>query len=286
MLTVSFLSLLGGVMKKDIKLIAIDLDGTLLNEDKEIAAENKEIIQKLHDEGMEIVLATGRPFNGYWWIRQELGLEGWDDYTICNTGAFVRRNADGKVIVDNSLTKEDYEKITSFLDDEDLQISLFTKDILYNNADEVNEGFLTDQNIMMMPRQKFADFDDIPEKVARINFMGKEEELDKFYEKHKDKLESEYMTMRNETYSLEVLKKSSGKANSLEKLCEYLGISTDQVIYFGDGANDKKAIELAGVGVAMAAADDETKEVADYTTKENDDGGVAHFLKEYLGLGE
>ncbi len=269
-------------MKKDIKLVAIDLDGTLLNEDKEIAKGNKEIIQKLHEKGLKIVLATGRPFNGFWWIRQELGLEGWEDYSICNTGAFVRRNADGKVLVDNALDETDYEKITSYLVDEDLQIVVFTKDILYNNAEEVNEGFLTDQNVMKMPRQKFETFDDIQEKVARVNFMGKEDELDKFYEANKDRLEDEYMTMRNETYSLEVLKKSSGKGNSLKALCEHLNIDLSDVIYFGDGANDAEALKIAGIGVAMENASDEAKEVADEVTKKNDEAGVAHFLKELL----
>lgn len=269
-------------MNKDIKLVAIDLDGTLLDSDRKIVDENKQILKKLHDEGIKIVLATGRPFNGFWWIRQELGLEGWDDYSICNTGAFVRRNADGKLLVDNALDETDYEKITSYLVDEDFQIAVFTKDILYNNAEEVNEGFLTDQNVMKMPRQKFETFADIPEKVARVNFMGAEDEIDKFYKANKDYLESDYMTMRNETYSLEVLKKSSGKANSLKALCEHLNIDLSDVIYFGDGANDAEALKIAGIGVAMENASDEAKEVADEVTKKNDEAGVAHFLKDLL----
>lgn len=269
-------------MKKDIKLIAIDLDGTLLGEDREIVEENKEIVKKLHKEGYKIVLATGRAFNGYWWIRQDLGLEGFDDYTICNTGAFVRRNADGKLLFDNSLSKDDYEKIISLRGDYDLQVGIYTKDILYNNSDVVNEGFLKDQRVMKMPRQKFEDFDDIDQKVARINFMGEEEVLDKFYEENKEKLEADYMTMRNETYSLEVLSKDSGKEKSLEKLCDFLEISLDQVMYLGDGANDKEAIRAVGVGVAMDNAGDDVKEAADFLTKDNESAGVAHFLKEYL----
>lgn len=269
-------------MKKDIKLVAIDLDGTLLGKDREIVEKNKEVLQKLHARGIKIVLATGRPFNGFWWIRQELGLEGWEDYSISNTGAFVRRNADGKILVDNSLTTSDFEKISELLGDFDLQVGIFTKDVLYNNADEVNEGFLKDQRILRMPRQKYEKFDDISEKVARINFMGEKAEIDKFYEKNKEELENSYMTMRNETYSLEVLKKSAGKAKCLEKLCEHLGISLDEVVYIGDGANDKEAIALAGIGVAMEGAGEDIKKVADYITKSNDDAGVAHFLEQFL----
>lgn len=269
-------------MNKDIKLVAIDLDGTLLGSDKKIPEKNKEVLEKLQQKGMKIVLATGRPFNGFWWIRQELGLEGWDDYSISNTGAFVRRNADGKALVDNSMTRDDYEKILSYMQEFDLQLGVFTKGTLYNNADEVNGGFLEDQNIIKMPRLKFEKFTDIKEKVGRINFMGEAAELDRFYETNKKEIEKSYMTMRNETYSLEILKKSAGKAKSLEKLCQHLGVSLADVAYIGDGVNDREAIALAGIGVAMANGTDEAKEVSDYLTKSNDEAGVGHFLKQFL----
>ena len=266
-------------MNKDIKLVAIDLDGTLLGTDRKIVEKNIDAIKKIHDKGIKVVIATGRCFNGFWWIRQELGLEGFDDYSICNTGAFVRCNANGKTIIENPLEKEDYEKITSYLGDYDLQVGIFTKDVLYNNEEVVNDGFRKDQDIMKLPRLKFKDFDDIEEKVARINFMGNQDELDKFYEENKEALEKDYMTMRNETYSLEILKKSSGKANSLKKLCEYLNIDLANVAYFGDGANDIEAIKLAGLGIAMGNAKEETKEAADYVTSTNDEAGLAEFLE-------
>lgn len=266
-------------MNKDIKLVAIDLDGTLLGSDEKIVEKNIYAIKKIREKGIEVVIATGRCFNGFWWIRQELGLEGFDDYSICNTGAFVRCNANSKAIIENPLEKEDYEKITSYLGDYDLQIGIFTKDTLYNNEEVVNDGFRKDQDIMKLPRLKFKDFDDIDQKVARINFMGNQDELDKFYEENKEALEKDYMTMRNETYSLEVLKKSSGKANSLKKLCEYLNINLANVAYFGDGANDVEAIKLAGLGIAMGNAEEETKKAADYVTSTNDEAGLAEFLE-------
>lgn len=266
-------------MNKDIKLVAIDLDGTLLGSDEKIVEKNIDAIKKIHDRGIEVVIATGRCFNGFWWIRQELGLEGFDDYSICNTGAFVRINASGKTIVENPMDKSDYEKIMSYKGDYDLQVGIFTKDVLYNNEEIVNDGFKKDQEIMKLPRLKFKDFDDIDQKVARINFMGNQDELDKFYEENKEALEKDYMTMRNETYSLEVLKKSSGKANSLKKLCEYLNIDLANVAYFGDGANDVEAIKLAGLGIAMGNAEEETKKAADYVASTNDEAGLAEFLE-------
>ena len=132
---------------------------------------------------------------------------------------------------------------------------------------------------MKLPRLKFKDYDDIEGKVARINFMGDEDKLDRFYEENKEALEKDYMTMRNESYALEVLKKSSGKSNGLKKLCEYLDIDLENVAYFGDGSNDIESIKIAGLGIAMANASKEIKEAADYVTSSNDDGGVAEFLE-------
>jgi cof-like hydrolase len=102
-----------GNMNKDIKLITLDLDGTLLGSDDGLVKKNKEVIRKLHEKGIRVVIATGRPFNGFWWIREELGLEDYEGYSISNTGAFVRRNADAKIIIDNSMDKKDYEKIST-----------------------------------------------------------------------------------------------------------------------------------------------------------------------------
>ena len=132
---------------------------------------------------------------------------------------------------------------------------------------------------MKLPRLKFKDYDDIEGKVARINFMGDEDKLDRFYEENKEALEKDYMTMRNESYALEVLKKSSGKSNGLKKLCEYLDIDLENVAYFGDGSNDIESIKIAGLGIAMANASKEIKEAADYVTSSNDEGGVAEFLE-------
>lgn len=271
-------------MKNNIKLIVTDLDGTLVDSSSKVILENKIVLKTLHDRGIKIGIATGRPFNAFWWIRQELGLESFDDYSICNTGAFVRCNADGKKIVDNSLTVEDFYKISSYLGDYDLQFALFSKDVLYNNAEVLNDGFLKDQSILLMPRQKYKTFEEIPCDIGRVAFMGDKDVLDSFYQDKKSEIEKDYMTMRNEDYALEVLKQSSGKEKALKALCDYLGIGADEVMYFGDGANDKAAIELSGIGVAMGNASDETKSVADYVGKTNDEAGLAKFLQEYFDL--
>lgn len=271
-------------MKNNIKLIVTDLDGTLVDSSSKVILENKIVLKAFHDKGIKIAIATGRPFNAFWWIRQELGLESFDDYSICNTGAFVRCNADGKKIVDNSLTVEDFYKISSYLGDYDLQFALFSKDVLYNNAEVLNDGFLKDQSILLMPRQKYKTFEEIPSDIGRAAFLGDKDVLDSFYKDKKSEIEKDYMTMRNEDYALEVLKKTSGKEKSLKALCDYLGISTDEVMYFGDGANDKAAIELAGIGVAMGNASCDTKSVADYVGKTNDEAGLAKFLQEYFDI--
>ena len=271
-------------MAKDIKLIVLDLDGTLLDDEKKVTEETLRIIKEIKDKDVYIALATGRPFNSSYFVRESLDLMGRRDYTISNTGAFIRRNFDGKIISDHSLSKKEIKKILKYEEKTDLQIAVYTRDALYNNSEELNEAFKKDQEILKLPRLKFRKVDDIYSEVGRVNFMGDEAEVDKFLEKYKKDLEKHFFIMRNEAYSLEVLNKKAGKLNAVKSLAEMLDIKLDEVMYFGDGKNDLEIMKNAGIAVAMENAEEELKDNADEITDNNNEEGVAKYLKEYFSL--
>lgn len=271
-------------MKKDIKTIVFDLDGTLLNNKKEILDETVDVINKLKEKGIKIILNSGRTFNGMWRMREKLGLMAFDDYSICGTGAFVRRNADGKAIISNPLGKADYEKIKKMTQGEDLQITIHTMNILYLDAEVPNEAFLYDQWQVAMPWLKFEKFEDIEDSISRIALAGEKELLDKFTEENKEELLKDYKLMRNELRLLEILNKNAGKSESLKELCQILDINKDELMYFGDGMNDVKSLKFAGCGVAMASGRKEAKEAADIVIGSNEEPSIADFLKEYFNL--
>lgn len=273
-------------MNKNIKLIIFDVDGTLINDDKKIISENIEVIKKLRDKGIKVVLNSGRTFNAMWRMRQALGLMDFDDYSICGTGAFIRRNADGKAIVSNPITEKDYNRITSLLDGEEVQVSIHTKNYLYLNEEEPNRGFLVDQEQVGLAWLKFEKFSDIEDGISRIALAAEPEVLDRIYKKHKRELEKDYKLMRNEVHILKILNKNAGKSESLIKLLDILDIDKKEVMYFGDGMNDVKSLELAGVGVAMGSGRKEAKDAASYVIGNNNEASIAKFLREYFSLDE
>lgn len=269
-------------MKKDIKLIAFDIDGTILTKDGRVLIENKNIIKDLKERGIKIVLCTGRNFSGFYWIRQELDLMGYDDYSITCTGAFIRQNATGKAILTKALSKDDMKKIEMMLDDKDIQFVIHTRDILYNKNENPNQAFFKDQKLVMMPWLKYESIDDIKDDLARACFIGDKEKIDDFEKRHKNDFINIYKYMRNEKTIIEILHKDAGKSETLRDLAKMLDIQMDQVMYFGDGANDVKSLKAVGVGVAMGNAGDITKEAADFVIGTNDTPAIAEFLREYF----
>lgn len=271
-------------MNKNIKLIVFDIDGTLINDDRELIDENIKVIKELKKKGLRIVLNSGRTFNSMWRVRQGLGLMDFDDYSICGTGAFVRQNADGKAIISNPLGKKDYERISKMLEGEDVQLSIHSKNYLYLNAEKPNRGFLADQEQVGLAWMKFRDFEDIEDGISRVAIAGEPEALDRIYQKYEKDLEKDYKLMRNEVHIMEVLNKNSGKSESLKKLLDILKLDPEEVMYFGDGMNDVKSLELAGVGVAMGSGQKKAQDAARYVIGNNNEASIAKFLREYFSL--
>lgn len=269
-------------MKKDIKLIAFDIDGTIITKDGRVLEETKNIIKDLKQRGIKIVFCTGRNFNGFYWIREELGLVDFDDYSITSTGAFVRQNATGKALINKVLTKKEVQEISSKLDDDRIDISIYTRDILYNKAKHPNKHFLRDQAVERMPWLRYESLDDIDVDLARVCFISDIEILDEFEKRHMDDFKADYKYMRNDQFIIEILNKDAGKSESLADLAAMLDIKMDQVMYFGDGANDAKSLRAAGVGLAMANAVEDAKEAADFVIGDNDTPAIAEFLKDYF----
>lgn len=269
-------------MKKNIRLIAFDIDGTLITKDGRVLKENKKIIKDLKERGVKIVLCTGRNFSGFYWIRQELDLMGYDDYSITCTGAFIRQNATGKALLKKVLSIEDMKEIEAKLDDTDIQFAIHTRDILYNKYENPNQAFLNDQKLVRMPWLKYKNLGDIKDDLARACFIADKEKIDDFEKRHKDDFINSYKYMRNEKTIIEILHKDAGKSETLRDLAKMLDLDMNEIMYFGDGANDLKSIEAVGVGVAMGNAREITKEAADYVVGDNDTPAIAEFLKEYF----
>lgn len=268
---------------KDIKLIAFDLDGTLLNDERELSENNIKAIKKLLNNDIKIVIATGRPFAGFSRFLRQLDILHEDNYSITNTGSIIRENIDDGNIKLNAMDLNDYlfiKKVTENYDN--LQVAFYTDNYLYIDEVNPNVAFIHDKNILRMESRNTSIYGNEP--ICRINVMGEKDLLDKFQKENQKYLEERYTTMRNETFSFEILNKDSSKGKGLEFLSKYLNIKRDEIMAFGDNVNDVDMIEYAGVSVAMKNGKDVLKAKADYIAKSNSDDGVAKFLTDYFDL--
>lgn len=268
-----------------IKLIAIDLDDTLLTDDKVITDRNKEALHYAHKKGIKVVLCTGRPYLAMKDLVTEIGLTSVDDYIITYNGAQVRRAASGEVVVENILTKADvvawYEVLMA------INLPLDAIDARYI-LEPVNypEGYPSfySERVSNLETQT-VDFASLADdhKINKMVICIDPEHLDRQLALIDPNFMSKYSTFKSRTFLFEIVAKGVNKGNTLKRLGEELTISPEEMLTIGDQENDLAMIELAGIGVAMGNAVDSVKNAADYITADNNSSGVAqaiyHFLK-------
>lgn len=265
-------------MEKNIKLVAIDLDGTLLNSDKKVSRKNFEIIKKLREKGIFVVIATGRPFGGFSWILDDLELNSDDDYSITNTGSLIIKNKDNSDVSKKILSMGDYLNLKNIINDK-LQIGIYNKYNLYSNSEKVNKHFLFESEILKMPIEKI-DEKDMSQRVDRITITGNKDAVDEFEKNYNEKLLKTYQTVRNVPEVFEVLHKEADKGQALKRLCEILNVDLKSTLAIGDSNNDKTMLNMAGVSATCGNGRDSVKEMVDIVSNySNDEDGVCDILE-------
>lgn len=258
----------------DKKLIALDLDGTLLNRDGMVSDISKSYFKKLKKEGYIITIATGRILN-----RALVGTDGADfaNYIISDAGSAVFKNeVTGRgwtEVYVNTISKEIAKNIALYYQkDKFRSINICDRDIIhhYDNTINITE-FLENIDEIIHVSASF------------INNKFVDEYLKIFTEKF-PMLKIEIMQDSfGENKWLEIFKKGVDKYKGISEVAKLEGISNENIIAFGDGLNDLEMLKKCGIGIAMENALPEVKEQADYiTTKTNNENGIVEFLKEYL----
>lgn len=240
----------------DIKLIALDMDGTLLNEEKEISAANRQAIKDAEAKGIHVVISTGRSMATLRDLAKSLSLssylvtvngsEIWDEH-----GELVERN-----IVQNDLMTW-----------------------MYDLSKTHNTGYWATSTERVF-------FDEMPEDLSTYQWLkfGYEIKDDEVRELILSELRSRdaFEITNSSPTNIEVNAIGINKAKGIEKVCSLLGITMENVMACGDSMNDIAMIKEAGLGIAMGNAQDIVKEAADWVTASNDEDGVAEAIKKWV----
>ena len=264
--------------KNSIKAIAFDMDGTLLTDDKKISSRTRRCFEALKEQGITLVLSTGRSFEALEPYKNDLNL---NHPVICYNGARILGN-NGNLIMDHQLQDDISRYIIDFARGEGLHIQIYRNGKLYFEKRTPEADFYENHVNVKGTVVNFNDFN--PPGFTKIMYLGDHDYLDGLGKSIKKHFGKRLSVMFSNPIFLEFMDGGVSKGSALFEVADYLGIGIDSVMAFGDGQNDISMIETAGIGVAMNNAANEVKAVADSITLSNNDDGVAVFLEDFFEL--
>ncbi len=267
------------------KVIVLDLDGTLTNSAKEVTPRTKKALFDYMEAGGKVVLASGRPTFGVMPVARELELPRRDGYILSFNGGNIIDCTNNKVLYQKKLMPGTPALAAALAKEYGLGILTYAGDAIITEKPEdiyiQKEAFIN-----KMPVKKIEDFTSyVNFPVTKCLLTGEESVAAEAEKLIRERLGHGHNVFRSEPYFIEVMPKGIDKAQSLGRLLAYLGRSPKQLAAFGDGFNDKTMLEYAGLGVAMANAQDAVKESANYIAPSNDEDGVAQVIESVI-LGE
>lgn len=268
-----------------IKLIAIDLDGTLLSSNNTISSENIKAIRACHDQGIKVVLASGRPLSGVMPYEKVLGLDGENEYAIVFNGAVIQ-TLSGKVLFNQKMTYHD------------MKLMLRLQRLAHVNLHfETTECFWTldhDLSVQMQINAAFTnnelmvrELNQIPQDFTfnKVGFTCNKEsdQVEKLWTSIPDWVFESYDVVKSGHNCVEINSLGASKGNAIADLANRLSIDQSEVMIFGDQGNDRSMFENPSFKkIAMGNAIQSIKDKADYVTDDNDHHGVAKALKKFV----
>lgn len=267
----------------DIKLLALDLDGTLFTKDKQITVENRQALKAAREKGVKVVITTGRPLAAIAGLLEDLDLIGHEEYVITFNGGLVQTTT-GRILAKSQLTRAHLKEIYVAFEPLGLPLDVLSDGIVYSVFSQGNKSLYHTAN-PLLDFVELDDFEQIPEDAVynKVVTVTDEKFLDQQIAKLPTSLAEHFETFKSREIIFEVMPKGVHKATGLQLLIDHLGLDVSQVMTMGDEENDMTMLSWAGLGVAMANAPSHVQQVAKaVTSKTNQNSGVAEAIKKYI----
>lgn len=266
------------------KLLALDMDGTLLNSKHQISIKNKEMVKKAREEGIKVVLLSGREPGSIKLYSAELGL---DEVLSGFNGGIISDHKVEKIHLNHCLEEDLARKTIALAEKDNMCVVIFLLSEILISDDSDQRYSIFDKYVIIPVKEvgKLSDYLEINNLWTSINkiLVSDENETLKVF-KTKLEIETDYKMslLFSLSFFLEVFSKDVSKGVALKQIAEHYGIKREEIIAIGDGENDISMIQYAGLGVAMENAPNNVKEFADYITLSNKEDGVSHVIEKYL----
>lgn len=274
-------------MNKNIKMIGLDLDGTLLTSTKELTIYTREVLTKAINQGVVVLVATGRPISA---IPEELRSFPGMQYAVTTNGAKILNLEKDETLYENLIPLEIAEKALKVILEYDAIQEFFVDGISYTRAECLRNIYYYFDNTSM-PEYMLKTRKPVEDVLRSMQKM--ERPVDKVHGIFKDLQERKAALARLEKIeglvvtgavanSLEINRAGTSKGIAMLRLGEMLGIKQEEIMACGDGMNDFEMLSTVGFSVAMKNGDKRVKEIADYITDSNDKDGVAKAIERFV----
>lgn len=264
------------------KLIALDMDGTLLNSQKAISPRTKAVITQARAAGVKVVLASGRPIEGMQDKLNELGIAGDNEFVLSYNGSLVKELGSNQIIQQYIIDGRSAKQIAKLADELGVYTHAFSQihgliTPKHNEYTDIEAKI----NGLSVTEMDFSTLED-DHPIIKTMIVAAPETLTATIQQLPAELHEQFTIVQSAPYFLEFLNPSSNKGAGVQAIAEHLGISAQEVICMGDAENDHHMLRYAGLGIAMANAMEETKTIADYITLSNDEDGVAAAIEKFV----
>lgn len=265
------------------KLLVLDVDGTLLNDEREISKRTLAALLKVQQMGVRIVLASGRPTYGLMPLAKTLELGNYGGFVLSYNGCQIIKAQNGEILFERRINPEMLPYLEKKARKNGFAIFTYHDDTLITDSPDneyiKNEALLN--NLKIIREDEFSTaIDFAPCKCMLVS--DKEKALIGLEQHWEKRLAGTLDAFPSEPYFLEVVPCGVNKANTLGALLEHLGVTREEVIAVGDGVCDVTMLQLAGMGVAMGHSQDSVKVCADYVTASNEEDGVALAVEKLI----
>lgn len=275
-----------------VKVIIMDVDGTLTNSKKKISVKTKEALIKAQQAGTILVLASGRPVTGLLDISKELQMDKHHGLIVAFNGSKVIDAQNGNILYNQTMSIEDGKAVLEHMKHFNVCPMIDKEDYLYVN--NVYDCWITfnNQRVNIIEYEsrggkfKLCEIDDLAKFVHfplnKILVAADENYLKENYQEMAKPFNEKLHSVFTAPMYFEFTAKGIDKANALKEVLTPIGYSRDEMIAFGDGHNDASMLNFAGTGIAMGNAVDDLKAIADEITLSNDEDGIAFSLYKHM----
>lgn len=260
------------------KLIAIDIDDTLINDDKEVTPATQTALEEAVAAGVVVTLATGRAYASAQAIARQTGL---NVPIITYQGALVKNLLDEKVLYERYVPQDAVHKLFTYCVEHDLHLQTYIDDKLYAREDNQKIKDYTDLN--KTPYYIEPDWEKlVPQKTPKMLIIDDPAFLDELAPILRELLGDSVHITKSKPQFLEIMHHEGTKGIALEFLANHFGCDLSETIAMGDSWNDHEMLEAAGLGVAMANAIPALKEIANFITLSNNEDGVKYAIDKFV----